>query len=363
MKVFISSVMTGFEAERESAARAARMLGHEARLAEDFPAMAETPQAACLAGVRWANVVVLLLGERYGAIQASGLSATHEEFKEASDRDVLGFIQRGAAPEPAQRAFIDEVQDYTSGTITFPFGSPSELHDAVARALHDLELGRQAGAPDDDEILARARAKLGHSLVRSGPRLTLVVASGPLQPVVRPSRLEAKELREELIKEALFGPNRLFTTEAATNEELRDDGLHLTQEGADILLDGSGSVRISRTLVEATGRQSLPAIIEEEVSAFLENGLAFIADVLDEIDQPHRLTRAVPIVELEHANQPWRTRAEQTSSPNASTIPWLYEPRIAAQLSPPGRHRAALHRDRVELSADLLTLLRRKLRG
>jgi hypothetical protein len=325
--------------------------------------MAETPQAACLAGVRWADVVVLLLGERYGAVQASELSATHEEFKEAGDRDVLAFIQRGATPEPAQRAFIDEVQDYTSGTITFPFGSPPELYDAGARALHDLELGRQAGAPDDDESLARARAKLSQPLVRSGPRLTLVVACGPLQPVVRPSRLEAKELREELIKEALFGPNRLFTTEAATKEELEDDGLHLAQEGADILLDSSGSVRIGRALTEASGRLGLQAIIEEEVRAILEGGLAFIADVLDEIDPPHRLTRVVPIVELEHASQPWRTRAEQASSPNSSTIPWQSEPRITAQLSPPGRHRAALRRDYVELSADLMTLLRRKLRG
>lgn len=53
-------------------------------------------------------MVVLLVGERYGQPQESGLSPTHEEYEEARERKpVLTFVQRGARrevrPDPAVR--------------------------------------------------------------------------------------------------------------------------------------------------------------------------------------------------------------------------------------------------------------------
>ena len=86
MQVFISSVVSGMQEFREAAATGARTLGHEVKRSEDFPASPATPQQACLAGVRWADVVILLLGSRYGQVQPSGLSATHEEYEEAKER-------------------------------------------------------------------------------------------------------------------------------------------------------------------------------------------------------------------------------------------------------------------------------------
>jgi hypothetical protein len=122
MKVFISSVITGFEAYREAAVRAAKALRHEVKRAEDFTASPATPQQACLAGIRWADVVILLLGARYGAQQGSGLSATHEEYREARERcPVLLFVEQGATAEPAQREFLQEVRAWTTGHFNAPF--------------------------------------------------------------------------------------------------------------------------------------------------------------------------------------------------------------------------------------------------
>jgi hypothetical protein len=206
VKVFISSVITGFEAEREAAAEAARSLGFEVKLAEDFPALADSPQVACLAGVRWADVVVLLLGDRYGLPQASGLSATHEEYHEARDRrDVLAFVQANVTPEERQKAFIDEVQDYVGGRISDAFRTADELKSLVLLALHGLALRKQAGAADDSEITERARAALGHGIGSGGAVLSVTVASGPRQAVLRPALAEAPEFRETLLKEVLFG--------------------------------------------------------------------------------------------------------------------------------------------------------------
>src|SRR5438309_6616909 len=104
MKVFISSVIRGLEPHRDAASRAARALRHEVKLAEDFAASSATPQQACLAGVRWAEVVILILGARYGEPQTSGLAPTHEEYREARERcPVLIFVERDAKFEPAQR--------------------------------------------------------------------------------------------------------------------------------------------------------------------------------------------------------------------------------------------------------------------
>jgi len=103
MKVFISSAIRGLEPCREAAARAAAALRHEVKRSEDLGAAAETPQQACLAGVRWADVVILLLGAGYGERQPSELSATHEEYREAKSRcPVLAFVQHGAELEASQ---------------------------------------------------------------------------------------------------------------------------------------------------------------------------------------------------------------------------------------------------------------------
>lgn len=89
----ISSVIAGMEEYRAAAREAAESLGYIVIAAEDFGASPSSPQQVCLAGVRDADVVVLLLGARYGTPQRSGLSPTHEEYREARGRKpVLVFV-------------------------------------------------------------------------------------------------------------------------------------------------------------------------------------------------------------------------------------------------------------------------------
>ena len=64
MKIFLSSVISGMEEYRAAARQAAETLGHTVTAAEDFGASPLSPQQVCLAGVRDADLVVLLLGER-----------------------------------------------------------------------------------------------------------------------------------------------------------------------------------------------------------------------------------------------------------------------------------------------------------
>ena len=83
----------------------------------DFPASAETPQQACLDGVRQSDLVVFLLSSAYGQLQTSGLSATHEEYIEAREtKPVLVFLHDGVELEPEQKNFIQQVRDWSGGS-------------------------------------------------------------------------------------------------------------------------------------------------------------------------------------------------------------------------------------------------------
>jgi hypothetical protein len=96
MKVFISSLITDMDSLRAAAREAVLQLGHEPVMAEDIGARPHSPQVTCLSGVRDAGLMILILGQGYGGKQVSGLSATHEEYREAKDRcPVLAFVEQG----------------------------------------------------------------------------------------------------------------------------------------------------------------------------------------------------------------------------------------------------------------------------
>lgn len=364
MKIFVSSVIRGFDAYRDAALRAAKALRHEVKRAEDFPASTSTPQQACLAGVRWADAVILLIGSRYGPRQPSALSATHEEYREARERcPVLVLVQRGVELEPAQQEFLREVQDWATGHLTAPFSDPEELRDAVTVALHDLELTRAAGPVDEAEMLARARERLSDDRQSLGPRLVLIVSGGPRQQVVRPAALEAPELEEALTQEALFGPSRILDRTAGTRPAILGDALVIDQQQTSVLLDQLGTVRI---IVPAErprphGDFGLAGVaIREDVEDLLRRMLRFVAVTLDRVDPARRIADVVPLASLQGA-MTWRTRAEHERSPNSFPVRSSNEPAIA-WLTPARRHRAALAQETAAIAEDLVVLLGRKMR-
>lgn len=366
MKVFISSVISGMEDYREAAARAVRALGHEVIRAEDFGAQPESPQVACLAGVRQADAVILLMGGRYGAPQSSGLSATHEEYREARERrPVLVMVQDGVQREAEQDAFVREVQDWAQGHYTNAFADTDRLRDAVTRALHDLELAHATGPVDSDEMLRRAVSLLpnerhGYS---GSPRIALALTGGPVQTVLRPAQLEAPELRERLQQTALFGEAAVLTTRQGTETRIDQDTLVFEQPDRSLGVSETGSVWIAAALrAPDTG---LPVIIEEEVSAAITRFLAFANAALAHIDPVNRLSHvALAATIIDAAHMAWRTRAEHAQSPNNVTMNIFSdgapEP---AHLSPPHRTRSALRLNAAELTQDLTVRLRRQLQN
>ena len=365
MKVFISSLIAGMQPLREAARVAVITLRHEPVMAEEFGAQPRSPEIACLTGVRQADLVVLLLGESYGAIQPSGLSATHEEYREAKSRKpILAFVQRGIQPDARQKEFLDEVQSWESGLFREGFSGAEDLQTSITRALHDHELATAVGPVDQKEIAARAVAALPvqergyHSAMAA---LMLAVAGGPRQPILRPQEIENPSLAEDMHKESMFGQARIFDPKKGSDTQLDGETLVLAQErdGARIVLDEQGTVALHLPLASPERDYGFSALIEEDVHHQIMGALRYAVWLLDRIDPTQRLSHVAIAARITASDYTeWRTRQQQEANPRRGSIAGRgssgNEP---VQISRP---RAALRLEGGPLAQDLLVLLRRR---
>jgi hypothetical protein len=340
-------------------------------MAEDFGAKPDSPQNACLEGVRSSDLVVLILGERYGAVQgASGVSPTHEEFNEAKNRKpILLFVHEGVQREPQQAEFVHQVEEWQTGHYRAGFTSDDDLRDHVTRAISDFQRSQEAAPVDEQEVIARALSLLPppkrNNQFYDSPLLSVAIAGGPVQRILRPVELESSALEETLQKEAMFGAHRLFDkTKGAPPSSIKGSSLVMQQDGGQRLqLDEKGNLLMQIPLSQKSRRDSpsmgFQAIIEEDVMHALSVAIAFADWVLEHIDPRHRLTDVVLATSLQAASHlSWRTQAEQEAQPNSGYM------RMDAQDSERPIHiqrrRAALKFESAELAEDLMVPLRRQ---
>ena len=188
LKVFVSSVFEGYEEHREVVRQMVENLGHEPVLiGESSPAVPRSPQRACLSEVAACDVMVLLLGTKYGTEQRSGKSATHEEWERARDlgKDILVFKELVEPESRQQAAFIQAVRDYETGLSYKAFSTLVELQAELVRALRRVEGERRDSAefawrlPEPvRSLLESMRALYPDSLVRTRELLAAATASG-----------------------------------------------------------------------------------------------------------------------------------------------------------------------------------------
>jgi hypothetical protein len=368
MKVFISSVIKGYESYRDAAANAIGMLGHTVIRAEEFPAAPDAPQQVCLRGVREADLVLLLMGERYGYVAPSGMSATHEEYRETRERvPVLVFIEAGLPREVEQQKFVSEVQSYVSGHYTNNFTSAKDLQAAVVKGLHQYELSVTNGPVDEAEMLKRAKSLIPADRSAGGPIISVVVVGGPRQQVLRPAEIEDSKLSKKIMQQAMFGEHPIFLTDFGNKASVDDNSITLEQNGrnASIRLDELGTVRIMIPARDSDRRDPMSSmtLIEEDIQQKISQMIQFSGWILDQIDPLRRLTDVVVVAGLTGAGYlGWLTRNEMPSSGGSVTM-GRGSAQISVNLSPPRRNRAALIMVQNELAEDLTTLLRRKVRS
>ena len=370
MKIFISSVISGFETFRVAARSAVTTLRHEPVMAESFSAQPNSPQVACLQALRSSDLVVLIIGERYGVVAgSSGVSPTHEEFLEARDsKPLFVFVQDGVIREDRQALFLKEVSQWNSGFMRQSFSTPDQLKELITRCIHDYQLAHAVAPLDLNAIKKAALHLLPQSDNRNSiqsAKLNLVMAGGPLQQIVRPAEIEDEKLINAFHKQAFFGELPIFDRLKATTPRITLTGMFLEQEGgACILLTEQGALRLTLPLenLSRRGRDGFGggfALIEEIVIQQLIAAIAYSAWTLENIDPTQRLTHvtfAATINASEHLG--WRTRAEDEASPNSGTMGFGGgEKRLPVSVDCP---RAALRFNAARLAEDLMVPLRRQ---
>ena len=233
-KVFVSSVMRGFAAEREATRRAVETLRHVPIMAEDFGATATTPQVACLEGVRQSDIYVGVFGARYGTRVVSGLSPTEEEFREAERRglDMLCFVANGPL-DSDQQLFIGSIKDYEHGKMLAFYDSTDGLKDLVIRALNDLAVVSIGGGLDASLAQQRfeKRFQTPKRYGQGDPELRLAtIPERQVDEYFSPHDLGNESVREALEQQLLYGAKpRLFDRTLGLQQEDGEDYVRLWQ--------------------------------------------------------------------------------------------------------------------------------------
>lgn len=360
-RAFLSSVISGYEDIRSVAAAALRSLDLEVVKAEDFGARAETPQVACLTEVRGSDLVVLLVGARYGATQPSGLSATHEEFREAAGKKpILVFVQTGVEREPEQTEFLREIQEWESGALTESFANTDELRDRIVQAGHRHLLRLATGRADPSEMTDRCRELL-RSSDRQDAKLVVAVANGPKQQVISATRFDAREFEYELFDVAV-GREVFEKLGGATRTRDGRGVLELRQDSFAVSVDQLGSVVVAFPAATRADRGILSAIVEEETQRRIEASLQLTADVLDRVD-PTMATQEVCVLValIDCSYLPWRTSAEFQRDGGSGEMGQGGNEIVVAPPRP-AMTRGALRAQAPALAGELTALLRRQMR-
>ncbi|WP_122285580.1 DUF4062 domain-containing protein [Pseudomonas syringae group genomosp. 3] len=158
MKVFVSSVVAGFEQYRAAARKAITLLGHTPVMCEDFGARPYSSQHACMTEVDQADAIVLILGANFGHQTETGESVTQQEFRRAksSGKPILAFLETVEMDE-RQKAFSWEVSDYIDGLFRVTFSDQYQLSDGIVQGLNQMTLSRKAIS--EQEFVQRLQQK------------------------------------------------------------------------------------------------------------------------------------------------------------------------------------------------------------
>ena len=366
MKIFVSSLISGLEPIRDAARSAIGDLGHEVIMAEYFGARPASPQVACLEGIRHAGLVVLILGKSYGAKQESGLSATHEEYREARQtRPVIAFVQEGVDRDDDEAAFVAEVQGWSGGLFRGGFNGPDDLRGKIVRAVHQYEMSKAAGPVDEGAMLDRAIGMLpkdSRSHSTGQKRLSISVVMGPEQSILRPSQIEDRDLAEQLLQWSLFGGTQILDRGKGVGDVVEGGALVIRQErDAAVTMMPQGHMLFTLPLPRSD--DMMGAVIEEDVADLVTRILRYAVAVLDRVDPTQRLTHVVLAASIADAQYMiWRTRSEATANRGSVSHGFGHKEPGPVTLSPALRTRAALKHDERDLVEDLVTLLRREYR-
>lgn len=294
-RVFVSSVMTGFEPYRVAAKSAIAAANADPILAEDYPSLSSSPRSACLDGVRSCDALVLIIGDRGGWVAPSGKLVVEEELEEAekSGLSVLVFIQATKRDESAE-ALVKRISDYTAGYFRKTFTSPESLTAEVKKTTESIV--RTKG---DTHLNSVRDAFSEMPTLGDQTSLRFVIASSRNEEVVDPVTLDSVAFKNRLMEIAHQANVALFSYEIAKATAVHVNSLVIAQEdsrrrgfvdNAQLEVTSNGTILIDANVTnrlpsgQSHSMQEYYEIVEEDVRERLRAFFSFCRAFWEQTD-------------------------------------------------------------------------------
>ncbi len=356
-RVFVSSVIDGFEEYRDAARRGIVEAGAEPVLVEDLPAQDETPRNVCLDGVASCDVVVVIVGSRAGWRTPSGQFAMVEEAEFARRRGIplMVFLEDTGRDEEAEQ-IVSELEDYVDGRFRKKFSGCDELSALVRDCVSPLcsSLKTRPRDPAQFEVLSSEEPEdTGETTLR------VVVAPERDEEVIDPAQLQSKAFSRTVLEAGHRDDVDFFSYRNPHEVELENDWLVIRElasgdgaargEVATIRIQGDGTLVLETRVTGRDWDDDSPSdadldsfvISEESLETELLRCFAFLTAVIENIDpfgrqrgfhyQPVLLNAGNRTFEKEP--QPRSSYEVNLRGPKGTLLPILDSPRLISRES------------------------------
>ena len=305
-RVFVSSVVDGFEVFRQAAREGIIAAGGEPVLVnEDFPSLTMSSRNACLDAVDSSDILLSIIGARGGWTTPSGKLVVEEEYERAvaRKRPVLIFLQNTPRDDSAS-ALARRLSDYVDGAHRSTFTTADDLRAEIERALAPLLVAH----PRSNTVASPGRDRLAKPYIVQGTTmLRFMLTPERDEEVVDPVRLSSEGFRRRLLELGHSETVRLFSYERPKTATMVEDDLVIVQTEADGRHGEGEHVRVQVTesgelVIDAnvTGRVARGdrfmglgsnVVATEDIENVLRLCFAFASAMYDEVDPYKRHQR------------------------------------------------------------------------
>lgn len=304
-RVFVSSVIEGFEEYREAARRGIVASGGEPVLIEDYSSLSVSPRNACLDGVDSSDIHITIIGNRGGYITPSGKLVVEEEYEEALRRKlhIFAFVQIIERDKQADN-LVNKLSDYVKGVFRQTFNTPAELEKAIGKAL--IPVIKHESNPKVNLAMLNEKLQEPYKILTE-TSLRFVIVPERIDDFIDPVELESEELRNQLLQIGHSSNVKLFAYERPKETKIEVNSIivlqsheNRQQQFTDVVrleLTTEGLIIIDTNVSNCTARDRLQemlssmVIIEDEIICKLNRCFAFVRNLFEIRDQYKRYTR------------------------------------------------------------------------
>lgn len=373
-RVFVSSIMEGYEEYRAAARQGIERAGGKPVLIEDEPSRPQSPRNACLDLIASSDAILTIVGPRGGYRAPSGKLVVREEFDEAQRRNLpTVLLAQDVERDTDGEELVRDLSGWVKGRLRRTFANPQELTTEVERALTPL-LETMSRAPQDPAIV-QAEVEDPHS--NSGQYdavLRLAFAPVIKEEVFDPLDFDAPEFQKLVLQEAHACD--LLQFQYRKKVRAASDLLHIEQsmdggqdnEYAEITIETSGLVSVS---MQVTGGaednrpyrerylSSTFEILKGRLNGACSAAFQFLQRVLEHADPHERYGSWMYNVSL--INPGMRRIVEEPARANhAQSAGWQDTELVTLYQDPRGINRMAFSRPEDEIRR-IVALLQKRL--